>query len=407
LNALFLHKDPENVAGEIEISGSKSESNRLRVLNQLFNQQIDIQNLSDSSDTKYLQNAFNNQKKEIYIHNAGTAMRFLTGYFAIQEGKETMLTGSARMKERPIGILVEALRSIGAEIDYVENKGFPPLLIHGKKLTGNKISLPANVSSQFITALILIAPKLENGLEIELKDKITSLPYLKMTIELMKRIGVRAEFSGQIIRVYPQGRIRRQTIVVESDWSSASYFYSLAAIAHNANIQLKHFNQKTIQGDAEIVRIYREHFGVETEFREGRILLMKNENFIPRNFELDMNDTPDIAQTVAVSCAALRIYCKLTGLETLKLKEADRLSALGNELVKIGALSEVTNDSLELTEFRTPEKNALIYTYDDHRMAMSFAPFSLVEAIEIENPEVVEKSYLNFWEDFHSVTRDF
>ena len=408
MNSLFLHKTPENVSGKVQVSGSKSETNRLLILNQLYHQKIEILNSSTSQDSRLLKNALNSKNQEIDIRHAGTAMRFLTAYFAVQPGKKIVLTGSERMKERPIGILVEALNSLGADIQYLEKKGFPPVQVSGKNVTGDSVELKADVSSQFVTALMLIAPRLENGLEIILKGKTTSFPYLKMTLELLNQIGVETAFENQKMKIYPKKEIENQTFVVEPDWSSASYFYSAAAISKNADIELKNFKKESLQGDAGIVKIYREHFGVETEFSENKIRLTKNRDFkVQNHLELDLNDMPDIAQTLAVSCAALKIKCRLSGLETLKVKETDRLSALKTELEKTGAGTEITTNSLEITDFHEPLEKPLIHTYEDHRMAMAFAPFSLINAVEIENPEIVGKSYPEFWEDFQAVTQNF
>lgn len=398
-NRLLLQKKNKNIKGEVSICGSKSESNRLLVLNALFDHQISINNLSDAQDTQVLKSAFGSNAKTINIHHAGTAMRFLTAYFSIQENSEITLDGSNRMRERPIGILVEALKTLGAEINYLKNEGFPPLKIHGKSFEKNHISLEANISSQFITALLLIAPKLTDGLTIVLKGEITSLPYLLMTVELMKKLGIRIDQQANKFIVHPLSKIDPISISVESDWSSASYFYSLAAISNTADLNLTTFRKESLQGDADLQNIYSEHFGVETYFENQQIKLIKNKDFQTKFIELNLNKTPDLAQTIAVTCAALQIKCKLTGLATLKVKETDRLVALKNELRKIGAICTITNDTLEIIDFINAIEMPHIKTYDDHRMALSFAPYQLISAIEIEHPEVVNKSYPKFWED--------
>lgn len=397
--SLLLNKKSKNITGEISICGSKSESNRLLILNSLFDNKISISNLSDSDDTRVLKEALSSNAKNINIGHAGTAMRFLTAYYSIIENLEVKLDGSDRMRQRPIGVLVDALKALGAEINYLENHGFPPLEIKGKSIIKDHVSLEANISSQFITALLLIAPKLTNGLNIELEGEITSLPYLLMTVELLKKLGIRVEQKGNQFIVYPKEKIHPTSIEVESDWSSASYFYSLAAISDSCDLKISSFRKESLQGDSALQNIYKEHFGVNTFFENQRIQLVKNKDFQPKFIELNLNRTPDLAQTIAVSCAALRTKCKLTGLATLKIKETDRLVALKNELQKIGALSKISEDSLEIIDFIAADNLPKIKTYDDHRMALSFAPYSLIQSIEIESSEVVNKSYPKFWED--------
>lgn len=407
MDVKILNKISQNPKGQIFIGGSKSESNRLLILNQLFNQKIEIKNLSDSEDTEWLQKALENQNSEIDIHHAGTAMRFLTAYFAIQEGKETILTGSERMKQRPIGVLVDALNSLSAEISYLEKEGFPPLLIKGKRIEKDFVELNAGISSQFITALMLIAPKLKNGLTIQLNGKITSLPYLLMTVQLLEKVGIKVERNENWLKIYPKKEIENQKIIVESDWSSASYFYSLAALSENPEIKINSFFQNSLQGDAELIQIYQNHFGVNSQFIGNQITLTKDSKFKIQNLELNLNKTPDIAQTIAVTCAGLNVKCKLTGLETLSIKETDRLTALKMELRKLGAIVAITSDSFEIIDFEKIKSTPKIKTYNDHRMAMSFAPMCLLTDLEIENPEVVGKSYPEFWEDFQAVTQNF
>lgn len=405
MNSILLHKKPGKISGEISISGSKSESNRLLIINELFGHKIDISNLSDSEDTRLLQKALQSNSDEINIRHAGTAMRFLTAYYSISEGKKTILTGSGRMKQRPIGILVNALQSLGADICFLENEGYPPLLIKGKKIEKDFVELDAGVSSQFITALMLVAPKLEKGLKIKLNGKATSLPYLMMTVEMMKKLGIKIRQNENEFRIYPKAELENQKFTIESDWSSASYFYSLAALSESAEIKIHSFYKDSLQGDSEVRNIYREFFGVETKFEGNSIMLTKNADRIQKLIRIDLNTMPDIAQTIAVACAGLKMKCKLTGLATLKIKETDRLVALQNELKKIGALAEITDDSLEITGFTEPDKIPVIETYADHRMAMSFAPFCLLSDLEIKNPEVADKSYPTFWEDFLSVVK--
>lgn len=405
MKKLILNNISAKVNGEIFIGGSKSENNRLLILNQLFDNQIEIKNSSDSEDTKLLENALKNTTDKIDIHHAGTAMRFLTAYFAIQDGREITLTGSERMKQRPIGILVSALNSLGAEISYLGNEGYPPLKIKGRKIEKDFVELKANISSQFITALMLIAPKWEKGLTIQLNGKITSMPYLMMTAELLKKFGIQVERNDNQFKIHPKEKIEKQLHTIESDWSSASYFYSLAALSTNPEIKLNSFFQNSLQGDSALVEIYKTHFGIETDFNSSQIILTKNSDFRFEDFELNLNETPDIAQTIAVTCAGLKIKCKLTGLETLKVKETDRLTALKNELIKIGAISEITENSIEIIGFEKVSEMPFINTYNDHRMAMSFTPLSVLMHLKIQDSEVVKKSYPNFWNDLESLIK--
>ena len=384
---------------EIQITGSKSESNRLLILQKLFGN-IEIKNISNSQDTKLLQTALNSDEKTMDIHHAGTAMRFLTSFFAVQEGVEKILTGSERMKQRPIKPLVEALRELGADIEYLENEGFPPLKIKGKKLEKNFVEIPADISSQFITSLILVGGKLENGLTINLLGEITSKPYIEMTLKLLSEISGKSIILKDKTIQIPNIKTQKTAFTVESDWSSASYFYSFSAL-NRQKITLKNFNKNSLQGDSRIAEIYSQFFGIDTVFNENQkeITLIPKSNFsLPQSIQLNMNDCPDIAQTVCVTAAALKIPFEIGGLATLKIKETDRLSALQNELKKIGCETEITDNSIKSVLYTNPEKNISIATYGDHRMAMAFAPYSLIQEIEIQNPEVVEKSFPDFWE---------
>lgn len=383
----------------VSLSGSKSITNRLLVLNALFDNAIQLKNISQSQDTSVIIKALSSQGKEIDIHHAGTAMRFLTAYFSIQDGRETVLTGSSRMKERPIRILVDALRSLGADIQYFEQEGFPPLQIKGKKLEQNQVKLLSNVSSQYITALCLIGAKLPQGLSVILEGKLTSFPYIKMTLQILKKMGIETEFENNTITIHHCQDIKKQQVTVESDWSSASYHYSICALG-NYEIEIQYLFEDSLQGDKRVSDIYGKYFGVETSFDGGKLTLKKNTDFrCPKFIELDMNDCPDIAQTVSATALGLQIPMKITGLETLKIKETDRLQALKNELEKLGGGVEITDSSIELKSFAKKTENIVIETYNDHRMAMSFAPLKLLFPFEIENPEVVEKSYAEFWDD--------
>ena len=400
---LLLQSISVNQNSELSISGSKSETNRLLLLQALY-PNIKLENISNSDDSDVMRKALSSKEDTIDVHHAGTTMRFLTAYFAMQEGREVVLTGSSRMKERPVKILVEALQQLGAEISYEENGGFPPIKITGKKLTQNKVSLPANVSSQYISALLLIAPKLENGLELTLVGEITSIPYIKMTLALLNEIGVETSFENNIVKVKPKLSIIDCQLSIESDWSSASYFYSIVALsAIGTQITLSNYKQNSLQGDSVLVEIYKD-FGVETTFNANNsitISKIKNHQLSMVNYQL--NNSPDIAQTIAVTCLGLGIGCHLTGLHTLKIKETDRLEALQVELTKLGAKISITNDSLTLEESSEIKENIEIKTYQDHRMAMAFAPLVLKVPIIIEDAEVVSKSYPTFWDDLKSI----
>ncbi len=395
---LFLdYTDKQIINTTIKISGSKSESNRLLILQQFYTN-LNLENVSDSDDSVHLIHALKSDKKIVDIGHAGTAMRFLTAYFAVKEGRETILTGSERMQNRPIKILVDALRMLGAEIEYIDKEGYPPLRIKGKKITKNKVSIKGNVSSQYISALVLIATNSENGLEIELLEEITSRPYLEMTLDLLHQIGISTSWRENTIFTSPQSSIASKTITVESDWSSASYFYSLIALSQvGKTITLSSYHKKSLQGDSCLAEIYQ-NFGVETKFNTNAITLTKTDKK-PKLETLNLINAPDIAQTIVVTCFGLGIACDLTGLHTLKIKETDRLVALQNELQKFGAQIDITDKSLHLKPSSILHKNCIIKTYNDHRMAMAFAPLALKTPFTIENADVVTKSYVNFWKD--------
>ena len=393
----------------VTITGSKSETNRALLLQALY-PNISVENSSNSDDSEVMLQALsqNTDSQIINVHHAGTAMRFLTAYFAIQPKSEVILTGSERMKERPIKILVEALQQLGAEIYYEEKEGFPPIKIIGKKITHNKVSIPANVSSQYISALLLIAPKLENGLELTLEGTITSIPYIKMTLALLEEIGVETSFIENKITVKPLQTINSKRITVESDWSSVSYWYSIVALSKiGTQITFSRFKKNSLQGDAILTEIYKD-FGVETVFNTQDSITISKVNNHHENQKLqsktyNLISSPDIAQTIAVTCFGLGLGCHLTGLHTLKIKETDRLEALKNELSKLGANVSITHDSFTLKSSNEINPNSCIKTYQDHRMAMAFAPLALKTNLMIEEAEVVSKSYPAFWDDLQKI----
>ncbi|TLF42604.1 3-phosphoshikimate 1-carboxyvinyltransferase [Maribacter aurantiacus] len=395
---------PENtlLKDTIKITGSKSESNRSLLLSALY-PGIKIENLSNSDDAQVMAAGLKQREGTVDIHHAGTAMRFLTGYFAALEGSDVLLTGSKRMTERPIKILVDALNELGANISYEKEEGYPPLRIKGKKLSKNRVRLPANISSQYISSLLLIAPSLENGLELELVGKITSVPYIQMTLGLLTELGIDSDFRGNTISVKPKASVNPVTLVVESDWSSASYFYSIVALSEvGTEITLSAYKENSLQGDSVLKEIYTV-FGVETSFGENRITLKKVPNNPTSFIERDLANAPDIAQTIAVTCFGMGIGCHLTGLHTLKIKETDRLEALNTELTKLGADISVTDKTLTLGTSTLMNKDVAIDTYNDHRMAMAFAPLALRTSLVINDAMVVTKSYPDFWNDLQKL----
>ena len=397
-----ISKEGKNLHGNINISGSKSESNRLLTL-RAYTSFFNINNLSDSDDTKTMISSLKSHKEEINIGHAGTAMRFLTSYYSSILNSSKILTGSSRMKERPILILVEALNNLGADIEYIDKKGYPPIKINGKLIDGNEIALPADVSSQYISSLMMLGVSINQGLKIKLSTKITSLPYIHMTKKIIERIGGIVDIKPDeiIIKQLVSNKIPDQ--IVESDWSSASYFYSLVALSDSSDITLSSFFNNSIQGDSRIVDIYKQ-FGVETKFLNDKIYLKKNNIDLPDSISINLRDNPDLAQTIVVTCLGLGVNCKLEGLHTLKLKETDRLLALKREIEKFEVdCVTISNQSITLKNNSKLKSGVSINTYDDHRMAMSFAPLSMINPIIIINPEVVSKSYLNFWNDLESL----
>ena len=396
---ISAHQSPIN--NQLAVTGSKSESNRLLLLNQLFENVLKLENVSNSEDSQLMQKALANKTDLIDIHHAGTAMRFLTAYYSIQANREVTLTGSERMKQRPIKVLVDALNNLGAEISYQENEGFPPLQIKGKKLTQDSITIPSNISSQYITALCLVGTKLPTGLTINLDGKIISIPYIQMTIQLLNKVGINAIFEGNTITIPFTAAIQPQTLQVESDWSSASYYYSLIALSKNSEIKISTYFEDSLQGDSALQKIYAENFGIDSTFENGVLTLKNNPEFqFKELIELNLINTPDIAQTIAATCVGLKLKCNLTGLETLKIKETDRLVALKNELEKFGAQISITEDALTIENYTSYTEIPTIETYNDHRMAMCMAPLAQLFTIRIKDEMVVEKSYPTFWEDW-------
>ncbi|NCD71092.1 3-phosphoshikimate 1-carboxyvinyltransferase [Mucilaginibacter agri] len=412
---IILRKNSKNVNATIQLTGSKSECNRALVIEALSEGRVKVTNVSDAADAVLLagilrselsgvggQNSEpttqNSQLTTVNIGPAGTAMRFLTAYYAIS-GEEVILTGSERMKQRPIGILVDALCALGANIDYEEQDGYPPLNIKGGfEQKTDLISIQGNISSQYITALLLIAARLPNGLKLQIEGELTSRPYVEMTLSMLQQAGIQHQWEDNIISIAPQ-EFAETSIWVEPDWSAASYWYAIAALSDEAELFLPGLTSYSLQGDSVIGEIMA-NFGITSQFKDGGVYLKKEPKPIVRKV-FDMIKCPDLAQTVVVVCAALGHEATFTGLETLKIKETDRIAALQNELGKMGVklIEKGLVYKLDCREKFIPQKMK-IATYEDHRMAMAFAPLALIiPELEVEEAQVVEKSYPAFWTD--------
>ena len=396
----YLIKAPEErLRASVQLPASKSISNRALILNALSYSPYDIQNLSDCDDTEVMVKALNSDSRDFDIKAAGTAMRFLTAFLSKIVGEWT-ITGTERMENRPIKLLVDALNSLGARIEYIEKEGYPPLRIFGSALQGGEISLAGGVSSQYISALLMIAPLMEKGLTLHLEGNIISRPYINLTLQLMEQFGVKATWNGQTIKILPQ-EYKPIRFTVESDWSAASYWYAIMALSKNAEIELLGLFKNSLQGDAAGAKLFAQ-LGVGTTFTDRGVVLKYNGNAVKKLIYNFVNE-PDLAQTFVVTCVLLNIPFRFTGLQSLKIKETDRIEALKTELRKLGYLLTDSNDSiLEWNGERCePEADPIIATYEDHRMAMAFAPAALVlpKGLKVADPEVVTKSYPAYWED--------
>lgn len=403
ISAKKLHFTKDSVAVRISLPASKSISNRALILDALSYSPYDIQNLADCDDTNVLVNALDSNLTTFDIGAAGTSMRFLTAFLSKTVGEWT-ITGSERMKQRPIKLLVGALNYLGAKIEYIEKEGYPPLRIFGSALTGGEIHLKGNVSSQYISALMMVAPCMQNGLKIVLEGKIISKPYINMTKQMMDEYGVDVDFLGNVIQIEQQ-EYHPIPYKVESDWSAASYWYEILAIVGKGGVFLKGLGENSYQGDSKVAELF-EQLGVKTSYMEDGVLLSPNGELVSE-MEYDFTDQPDLAQTFAVTCCLKGIPFTFSGLESLKIKETDRIAALINELKKLGfVIFEPTESQLAWNGERCePDTEISIATYDDHRMAMAFAPVALVQPITIEHPQVVSKSYPNFWTDFDKLEK--
>ncbi len=396
----------KKLAGTITLTASKSESNRALIIQALCAEKFEIKNLAAAQDSVTLADVLRAPDSEIIdVGAAGTTMRFLTAYYATKMGTRT-LTGSDRMKKRPIGILVDALRDLGAHIQYLDKEGYPPLKITGRALKGGEVEMDGNVSSQFISALLMISPELQNGLVIKFKGYVTSRPYINMTLKMMEEFRVYGQWQENLISVSKQAYHKKSeedyAYHVEADWSAASYWYALVALSEEANLTINGLKYPSLQGDAILADVFT-FFGVKTEYIPGGIKISKN-RIKDEHFGFDFSDCPDIAQTVAVVVSALNIPALFNGLHTLKIKETDRVQALKTELKKLGTEVEILDDaSVKITPSATLQPPSTIHTYDDHRMAMAFAALSMKGEVTIDDGEVVKKSYPAFWDDLKSI----
>lgn len=396
-----LKADPGNLRGEVSINlpGSKSIHNRLLIIQKLSGGKVDISGNSQSEDTKFLNSALNHSSREMFMGEGGTALRFGLAWAAITPG-ERVIDGSKRLRERPIRELVEVLNDLGADIKSVNGDRKLPLLVKGRKLEGGKARMTQNISSQFISALLMIAPYTKKGISIELPNNQVSMPYIRMTVELMKRAGAKLSESGSEIVVHPAG-YKPSSIQVEKDWSSASYFFEWVLFNENLQIELPGLSLESVQGDAQIVHLFK-ILGVEAREENGSIVVRKAEGSEIK--EMDFLEVPDMAQSLAVAAAGIQKRIRLTGLQTLRVKETDRISALKSELLKVGVQCSSTDSSLEIESFKDPDPNVSIKTFRDHRMAMAFAPLaSKLGEIEIQDPSVVAKSFPDYWNEIQKL----
>ncbi len=409
MEKLTVNKANRNITGLVDLAGSKSIANRALVIRALCKAPFPIHRLANAQDTQLMDTLLRSDSEIRDAGPAGTTFRFLTAYLSLQMGSQ-VLTGTARMKQRPVGLLVDALRTLGADIQYLEKEGYPPLRIGApNKEMGrnNKVSIPANTSSQYLSALLMIAPTLPDGLELTLIGEIVSRPYLEMTLSLMQYFGIEYQWQDQTIIIRPQ-EYQPRPFTVEADWSAASYHYAMAAFADELDLQLNGLFEHSIQGDAVLADMMT-HFGVQTTFNEQGVRLTKTSSG-NRPFEKDFLYCPDLAQTMAVICAGTGVEGHFTGLQTLRIKETDRIAALHNELKKIGV--DFSEDPDKKDWFVVKGKAQFSWlpsfsTYEDHRMAMAFAPLAMFHSIEIEEPEVVRKSYPDYWKDLKHLGFDF
>lgn len=403
MDSITLSHPTKQISGTVRLTGSKSESNRALIIQALSKGKVTVENLSEAADTVTMLHALQSASQSalepvtIDIGPAGTAMRFLTSYLNLIKGS-FVLTGTQRMQERPISLLVNALRTLGANIHYEKNEGFPPIRIQGGlQQKSTKVSIPGNISSQYISSLLLIAPALEKGLTLEIEGELTSRPYVTMTLNMLKESGIKHEWTDNTIHI-PSQQYANATLYIEPDWSAASYWYAMVALSPGSSIRLPGLKKESLQGDIAIADIMS-YFGVHTTFEKDGIFLQQEGTLADKPF-FDLKECPDLAQTVVVVAAALKKNTSFTGLETLKIKETDRIAALQNEIAKFGCQLVEDNQTYHLkTEGFSIPSELRIATYEDHRMAMAFAPLALVfPKVSIEEPQVVEKSYPMYWD---------
>lgn len=397
MNSIKIKRKSKSLDGTITLPSSKSESNRLLIIKALTEDPFLIENLSTSDDTQILKKILDKNKNgetNFDVGPAGTTMRFLAAYFSTLEG-ERVLTGSDRMKRRPIKILVDSLKTLGAKIKYLESEGFPPISIEGTSNLSDYIEIDSSISSQYISALLLIAPTLPDGLTIKILNQGVSQSYIDMTLHILKKYGIKYEYENSEIKIKYQ-KYKAVDYQVDADWSAASYWYSISALSRNSNLRINRLSQHSVQGDRITANIFK-WFGVKTEFLGKDVILKKHPGFVTNSFDFDFSNCPDIAQTVAITMAGLKITGKLSGLSTLAIKETDRIDALCKELSKIGVVVNSGSDFIQLKKFNNP-KNTSFYTYDDHRMAMSLAPLACIfPSIILNDYDVVSKSYPDFY----------
>lgn len=401
-----VSKNNQTAVGAITLNGSKSIANRALIIRALCEEDFPIHKLSNSRDTVLMNELLQSNAPVRDAGAAGTTFRFMTAYLAMQPGTQT-LTGTERMKQRPIGVLVDALKKLGANIEYLEKEGYPPLKIHApnNSTPSNQVTISAGTSSQYISALLMIAPTLPNGLELILDGEIVSRPYIEMTLNLMAYFSVLHQWDGHTIKIAPQ-KYQARPFTVEADWSAASYYYSIAALADEVDLQLDGLFEESVQGDAVLVKMMEE-FGIQSTFNETGVHLSKMEKDLPSNFEWDFIRCPDLAQTIAVICGGLGVQGLFCGLKTLRIKETDRIAALQAELAKVQVyfsplpkrFSPNSDKEYFMVDGKAAVDNPIFPTYEDHRMAMAFAPLAQLGTIRVEEPEVVDKSYPKFWED--------
>jgi 3-phosphoshikimate 1-carboxyvinyltransferase len=406
MEKLTLQKNERPIKGTIELAGSKSIANRALIIRALCKDPFPIHRIANANDTQRMQALIASEAELRDAGPAGTTFRFMTAYLSLQAGTQ-VLTGTERMKQRPIGLLVNALKSLGADIQYLEKEGYPPLKINAPSQDfgkNNRVTIPADTSSQYVSALLMIAPTLPNGLELSLVGDIVSRPYLQMTLSLMQYFGIHYQWKGQSIHIAPQEYTGRP-FTVEADWSAASYHYALAAFADEADLQLNGLFKESVQGDAVLAEMMT-HFGVQTSYNEMGVRLTKSGRSSSEPFKKDFLYCPDLAQTLAVICAGTGTNGHFTGLQTLRIKETDRIAALQTELKKVGVgfYEDSGNEDWFVVKGKAHfEQTPSFATYEDHRMAMAFAPLAMLHEIEIEEPDVVGKSYPDFWKDLMSL----